>query len=113
MRTGRHTVRDVFCRVCHVVLGWKYVSYVYNIRKPAANQNNAISLPASYRSDTIRSSRLYAPVSQDFAFEPEQKYKEGKYILEREMITEKPESKRDLGKPRIEEIPVRELLARV
>ena len=29
------------------------------------------------------------------------------------MITEKPESKRDQGKPRIEEIPVRELMARV
>ena len=26
MRTGKHTVRDVFCRVCHTVLGWKYVS---------------------------------------------------------------------------------------
>lgn len=53
------------------------------------------------------------PCLQDFAFEQEQKYKEGKYILEREMITEKPESKRDLGKPRIEEIPIRELMARV
>ncbi|WRT69723.1 uncharacterized protein IL334_006713 [Kwoniella shivajii] len=73
MRTGRHTVRDVYCRVCHSTLGWKY----------------------------------------DFAFELDQKYKEGKYILEREMITEKPESKRDHGRPRIEELPVRELLARV
>ncbi|KIR90069.1 hypothetical protein I304_06001, partial [Cryptococcus deuterogattii CBS 10090] len=37
---------------------------------------------------------------------------EGKYILEREMITEKPE-RRDIisGKPRIEEIPAREILA--
>lgn len=26
MRTGKHTVRDVFCRVCHTCLGWKYVS---------------------------------------------------------------------------------------
>lgn len=25
MRTGRHTVRDVYCEVCHTVLGWKYV----------------------------------------------------------------------------------------
>lgn len=30
MRTGRHTVRDVFCRVCHSVLGWKYVSPLYD-----------------------------------------------------------------------------------
>ncbi|OWZ60750.1 protein yippee-like 3 [Cryptococcus neoformans] len=74
MRTGRHTVRDIYCRVCHTTLGWKY----------------------------------------DFAFEHDQKYKEGKYILEREMITEKPE-RRDIisGKPRIEEIPIREILARV
>ncbi|KIR52008.1 hypothetical protein I315_05649 [Cryptococcus gattii Ru294] len=73
MRTGRHTVRDIYCRVCHTTLGWKY----------------------------------------DFAFEHDQKYKEGKYILEREMISEKPE-RRDVisGKPRIEEIPVREVLAR-
>lgn len=28
MRTGRHTVRDVFCMVCHAVLGWKYVSSI-------------------------------------------------------------------------------------
>lgn len=26
MRTGRHTVRDVFCKVCNTTLGWKYVS---------------------------------------------------------------------------------------
>lgn len=50
--------------------------------------------------------------SQDFASEHDQKYKEGKYILEREMITEKPE-RHDIisGKPRIEEIPAREILA--
>lgn len=72
MRTGKHTVRDVYCRVCHSTLGWKY----------------------------------------DFASEHDQKYKEGKYILEREMITEKPE-RHDIinGKPHIEEIPVREILA--
>lgn len=28
MRTGKHTVRDLYCRVCHQVLGWKYVSTV-------------------------------------------------------------------------------------
>lgn len=45
---------------------------------------------------------------QDFAYEPVEKYKEGKYILEREMISERPESKRDLGRPMIEEV-VREV----
>lgn len=43
---------------------------------------------------------------QDYAFELEQKYKEGKFILECELITERPESKaRDpVFRPRIEEI---------
>jgi hypothetical protein len=50
---------------------------------------------------------------QDFAYEPDQKYKEGRFILEKEMIIEKPEGKRDTGRPRVEELPVRELLARV
>lgn len=68
MRTGKHTVRDVFCRVCHTVLGWKY----------------------------------------DFAYEADQKYKEGRYILEREMITERPDSKRDTSRIRIEEVPLTE-----
>lgn len=41
------------------------------------------------------------------AYEDDQKYKEGRYILEREMITEKPEGKRDRDiHPRIEEIPL-------
>lgn len=26
MRTGKHTVRDLYCGVCRQVLGWKYVS---------------------------------------------------------------------------------------
>ncbi|EKC99611.1 hypothetical protein A1Q2_06030 [Trichosporon asahii var. asahii CBS 8904] len=66
MRTGKHTVRDVFCGVCDEILGWRY----------------------------------------DYAFELEQKYKEGKFILECELITERPESKaRDpVFRPRIEEI---------
>ncbi|EIW71377.1 hypothetical protein M231_04762 [Tremella mesenterica] len=73
MRTGKHTVRDVFCKVCHTCVGWKY----------------------------------------DYAFEPEQKYKEGRYILERALVVEKPETGPDRGKPRIDELPVRELTARV
>ena len=53
------------------------------------------------------------PYEQDFAHEPDQKYKEGRYILERELITEIPEGKRETGRPKIEEISVRELMARV
>lgn len=101
MRTGRHTVRDIYCRVCHTTLGWKYVS----------------SRTYSFARLTFILNCLLAGTDgrcQDFAFEHDQKYKEGKYILEREMIAEKPE-RRDIisGKPRIEEIPIREILARV
>lgn len=39
---------------------------------------------------------------QDFAYETNEKYKEGRFILEREMINERAESKRDLDRPRIE-----------
>lgn len=45
---------------------------------------------------------------QDFAYEADQKYKEGRYILEREMITERPEAKRDTGRIRIEEVPAKD-----
>ncbi|TXT06220.1 uncharacterized protein COLE_05551 [Cutaneotrichosporon oleaginosum] len=69
MRTGKHTVRDLYCSVCHHVLGWKY----------------------------------------DFAYEPGEKYKEGKFIIEREMIVERPEGKRNLDKPVIEEVVVRQV----
>lgn len=46
MRTGRHIVRDIHCKECSTVLGWKY----------------------------------------EKAYEESQKFKEGKYILEAELI---------------------------
>lgn len=46
MTTGRHIVRDIKCKQCKTVVGWKY----------------------------------------DKAFEPGEKYKEGKFILESEML---------------------------
>jgi hypothetical protein len=45
---------------------------------------------------------------QDFAYEADQKYKEGRYILEREMITERPEQKRDTAAIKIREVPLSE-----
>lgn len=53
-------------------------------------------------------------IDQDFAYEPDQKYKEGRFILEKEMITERPETRGAHGRATIEEhLPVRELMARV
>ncbi|PSS03848.1 Yippee/Mis18 [Coniella lustricola] len=46
MTTGRHVVRDITCRGCGEVVGWKY----------------------------------------DKAYEPSEKYKEGKFILEAELL---------------------------
>lgn len=46
MTTGRHIVRDISCRQCNHVVGWKY----------------------------------------DKAYETTEKYKEGKYILEAELL---------------------------
>lgn len=46
MTTGRHIVRDICCRQCKEVVGWKY----------------------------------------DRAYEATEKYKEGKYILEQELL---------------------------
>ncbi|KAK3055527.1 protein yippee-like moh1 [Extremus antarcticus] len=46
MTTGRHVVRDIACRQCLEVVGWKY----------------------------------------DRAYEATEKYKEGKYILEQELL---------------------------
>lgn len=46
MTTGRHVVRDIRCRSCREVVGWKY----------------------------------------DKAYEPQEKYKEGKFILEAELL---------------------------
>lgn len=46
MTTGRHVVRDISCRICSEIVGWKY----------------------------------------DRAYETSEKYKEGKFILEAELL---------------------------
>lgn len=48
MTTGRHVVRDIWCRQCKEIVGWKY----------------------------------------DRAYESTEKYKEGKYILEQELLSQ-------------------------
>ena len=48
MTTGRHVVRDISCRNCETVVGWKY----------------------------------------DKAYEPNEMYKEGKFILEVELLSQ-------------------------
>ena len=77
--TGLHTVCDIYCNVCQTVLGWKYVS-CHRIPKI-----QAIAALNSVAQQSLR--RLTAATSaceaQEEAFEESQKYKEGKFIVEK------------------------------
>ncbi|KAJ6886805.1 protein yippee-like [Populus alba x Populus x berolinensis] len=57
MLSGMHTVADIFCCCCGGIIGWKYNSLIY----------------------------LFLP-EQEAAHEMSQKYKEGKFVLERGRI---------------------------
>eukprot|EP00656_Telonema_subtile_P037393 TRINITY_DN415_c0_g1_i7.p1 TRINITY_DN415_c0_g1~~TRINITY_DN415_c0_g1_i7.p1 ORF type:complete len:127 (+),score=29.01 TRINITY_DN415_c0_g1_i7:298-678(+) len=57
--TGMHTVADIHCNQCRTYVGWKYV--------------NRKCLPGSSE-------------MQEEAFEQSQKYKEGKFILEKALL---------------------------
>ena len=65
MTTGIHIVRDIYCLKCKTQVGWKYVSSV-----------RFAALPG------------FGPltIGQDKAYNDQQAYKEGKFILERAMI---------------------------
>ena len=67
MTTGNHTVRDIYCVKCGVTLGWKYVSVFGCCELSVGSADEVISF-------------------QDRAYDPSQKYKEGKYILERNLL---------------------------
>lgn len=70
--TGLHVVADIYCKVCESRLGWKYVRGA-----PAALCASPLFGP---------SAALPLAPAQLAAYEEEQKYKEGKFILERVMI---------------------------
>ena len=79
MTTGAHTVRDIYCVKCGTVLGWKYV--------------RQISLSFTHLADfhAIRTFLCYSFFrwsTQEHAYEDSQKYKEGKYILERNLLVD-------------------------
>jgi hypothetical protein len=67
MTTGNHTVRDIYCCKCNTTLGWKYVSIHPSIRHAHLGRHTP---------------------RQDFAYEASQKYKEGKFILERSLLVD-------------------------
>jgi hypothetical protein len=68
MTTGNHTVRDIYCCKCGTILGWKYVSMLSYL------------VPFFSAHDLV--------LWQDKAYEQSQKYKEGKYILERNLLVD-------------------------
>lgn len=72
MTTGKHTVRDISCCKCQIILGWKYV------RRDLL----------SYLSPSCSHTLANVNIDQDRAFEPLQQYKEGKYILERNLLVD-------------------------
>lgn len=102
MRTGKHTVRDVYCGVCDEILGWRYVS----TRALTSFRPLLCRFALCWSSSGAQHFVTESADAQDYAFVLDQKYKEGKFILECELISERPESKaRDpVFRPRIEEI---------
>lgn len=76
MATGLHTVRDIFCAKCGRIMGWKYVSLIE--RRPG--------VPSVSRQAWLI--QVLSLLPQDKAYDNEQKYKEGKYILEKTRLSE-------------------------
>jgi hypothetical protein len=58
--TGLHTVADIYCIECQSVLGWKYV-----------------------RSSSLLQTKETRSGTQEEAYEESQKYKVGKFIIEK------------------------------
>ena len=83
MTTGNHTVRDIFCVKCGTVLGWKYVRRRLRLLPfPFHLATKSVDIRCSFNP------LCYETALQDYAHEPSQKYKEGKYILERNLLVD-------------------------
>ena len=103
MTTGLHTVRDIQCGKCKQTLGWKYVSSTSTLRARAgrARLGGERDVGAGFgeRLTRLNSSllcrhdqssrprpRLGAMRYQDKAYVDDQRYKEGKFILEKNLL---------------------------
>jgi hypothetical protein len=69
MITGWHTVADIFCVSCGSLVGWKYV------------QDSKLIHCKQLSLWWFDANSLFLP--QEIAYDKSQKYKEGKFILER------------------------------
>ena len=92
LMTGLHTVADIYCTCCSTVLGWKYASpcislllwlyysgLVLGIKVHLLACCNGSGITQAQEGDF----QLLPVLLQERAFEESQKYKEGKYILEK------------------------------
>ena len=90
--TGLHTVADIYCSSCQSVLGWKYVRpscvpRARHLAEPPPTHRGA-SFACGARALTFRNgANLSCGCPQEQAFEESQKYKEGKYIIEKAKMT--------------------------
>jgi len=80
MTTGLHTVSDIYCNGCMQLVGWRYVSLASYAFAPWLCGNCFATQHLTRAAHFL--------VLQDEAFEQSQKYKEGKFILERDKILE-------------------------
>ncbi|KAG5456494.1 MAG: hypothetical protein BJ554DRAFT_3748 [Olpidium bornovanus] len=120
MTTGRHVVRNIYCRKCGCVVGWKYVSALRafspphtipggnlykkdplsRLRIPASPGSPffffffflvtraLIGKPAFFHSFSFirRMLFFFFPDGQEKAYDETQRYKEGHFILEKELL---------------------------
>lgn len=77
MLSGTHTVADIFCCYCGQIVGWKYVI------SPAIYFHFHLSLSFFQ----VLTTKLFILPFQETAHENSQKYKEGKFVLERYILT--------------------------
>lgn len=90
MTTGNHTVRDIYCIKCGTTLGWKYVRMTLCILVYPSLTCATRIYTALLSSDWtgLELSLYFLCVIQDRAYETSQKYKEGKFILERNLLVD-------------------------
>ena len=84
MTTGAHTVRDIYCVKCGTTLGWKYVRHFSH----PLRHSTQLTFTRFARSLLCCVVSPFDRITQEHAYEDNQKYKEGKYILERNLLTD-------------------------
>lgn len=87
LTTGLHTVADISCVDCGDVLGWKYVCTYASSFFLRLYSSEMIELAVAYKggSASIVGTWIYVILKEE-AYEESQKYKVGKFILEKAKI---------------------------